>query len=126
MEIKPVRLGFAVEFMLDNEQPEDKLDQNFRCSYIGCYSKSKLVGVLSFTETKNSRRIKSIITSKDIPEDDDIVKELLSYAISTDKSVTSFVVPKRVIQFVDAGFNGEGSNKNKVMFMEVKNEKPRL
>ena len=123
MIIREIKLGTGVEFIIENETKEDKLSNNFRGNYVGCFEGKRLVGVLLYVDTKSTRRIRMLVTQNDAKND--IAKFLLKWAIQTDMNITAFVVPKWKDIFKCSGFRTKNTNRFDIDFMEVEaDEKP--
>ena len=123
MIVREIKLGTGVEFIIENETKEDKLSNNFRGNYVGCFEGKRLVGVLLYVDTKSTRRIRMLVTQNDAKND--IAKFLLKWAIQTDMNITAFVVPKWKDIFKGSGFRTKNTNRFDIDFMEVdSDEKP--
>lgn len=123
------RLGFAVEFILENERPEDKLSNNFRCKYDACFDGDDLIGIVGYVDTKKTRRIRMVIVS-DKYRRSDVYQFMILGAIDMDNrmEVTVFA-PENIEKYFEmCGFKIVNINRNNIFFMrkEDKDEKSGL
>lgn len=119
--VEPYRLGFAVEFILENEQKEDKCSNNFRCEYLACFKDGEVVGVIGYQDSKNSRRIRMVI-AKEEHRNKTVYGKLINAAADADKELTVFAPPNITKHFIDNDFVTVKVNRFLISFMKKKKE----
>lgn len=121
-KVKPYRLGYAVEFILEHEQKADKLSNNFRGEYLACFQKEKVIGVTGYSETVNTRRIKMVIVQDAYRDNAEVYNELIQAAVETDKEVTVFAPPNVKPYFLQNRFKIKRTNPYGISFMKLEQE----
>lgn len=115
--IKNIDNNTYMRFLKSNQAQKNQVSLNEKGNHYGYYDNDQLLGVISFTDTKNTRRIKGFLVNRRVQKNG-IGTKLLESVLVDDKEMTAFATINSYNLFEQFGFIKINENGNNISFMK--------
>lgn len=104
-------------FLTHNKASSKQVAINLKGVHYAYFLNDEILGVVSISDTKNTRRVKGFLVRDDY-QNKGIGTMLLKNVLNTEKKITAFATCKSLKLFLSLGFITKCKLKNNIKFLE--------